>query len=98
MNDCFAALDRAFPGKKLSELFLRNERSPTQRTRLNIDEGATKERGVDCQIGRLNSSLRRSTPSWSDNCLGKQREEQSRTDEGAFVISCADDDAEIRPK
>ena len=44
MNDCFAALDQAFPGKKLSELFLRNERSPTQRTRLNIDEGATSER------------------------------------------------------
>ena len=83
----------------MSELFLRNERSPTQRTRLNIDEGATIER----ERGRL--------PNWPAQFVtlplcsvvvvrqlpGQTEEGRREPDEGAFVISCADD-AEIRPK
>ena len=93
MNDCFYALDPAFPGKKLSESLRRSSCATNEPDSILTKERRERGRGVDCQIGRLNSSLRRSAPSSrSDNCLGKQ----SWTD-GAFVISCADD-AEIRPK
>ena len=85
MNDCFAALDQAFPGKKLSELFLRNERSPTQRTRLNIDEGATSEREREESIAKLAGSIRHSaallrrrgpTIAWANR--GKKRAGRTR--------------------